>query len=261
MANTVFDNVVIANKINDILTTKVDLNNYMTLNESLTQAPGMKLTVHTYKPSGNVEDVAQGVGNTEDISVSFDTADYEVKTTQGRFQYFDEEAMKDPMVVETGLQGLAQTMVNDWVKKAVAEFEKATLSVTGDVTFDNVVDAIAQLKSEDEQGLFLLISVADKAKVRKALKEDLKYSEDYVRTGYIGTVAGVPVIVSNAVETGKAYLATKDAVTAFIKKDTEVEQDREPNTRNNIVYIRKVAVIALTDATKVVKFGQASEAV
>lgn len=260
MANTVYDNVVIANKINDILTTKVDLNNYMTLNESLTQAPGMKLTVHTYKPSGNVEDVEQGAGNTEDITVSFDSAEYEVKTTQGRFQYFDEEAMKDPMVVETGLQGLAQTMVNDWVKKAIAEFEKGTLSIAGDVTFDNVVDAIAKLKTEDEQGLFLLISVADKAKVRKALKEDLKYSEDYVRTGYIGTVAGVPVIVSNAVEATKAYLATKDAVTAFIKKDTEVEQERDANKRNNIVYIRKVAVIALTDATKVVKFGPSEAA-
>lgn len=261
MANTVFDNVVIGNKITDILTTKLDVNGYMTLDNTLAENAGMKKSVHVYKAEGNVEDLAMGVGNTGDISVSFEENEYEAKTTQGRFQYYDEEAMKDPMVVEVGLEGLAKTMINDWTKKAIAEYEKATLTQTGPVSFESVVDAIAQLKTEDEQGLFLLVPVADKAAIRKALKDDLKYSEDYVRTGYIGSIAGVPVIATNAIETGKAYLATKDAVTAFIKKDTEVEQERDANKRNNIVYVRKVAIIALTDKTKVVKFTAASEAV
>ena len=106
---------------------------------------------------------------------------------------------------------------------------------------------------EDESGLFLLISPADKAAFRKALKDDLSYSEAYVRTGYIGTVAGVPVIVSKAVPANKGYLATKEAVTLFIKKGTEIEQERDANVRNNKVFARKVAVVALTDATKAVK--------
>ena len=106
---------------------------------------------------------------------------------------------------------------------------------------------------ENEEGLFLLISPADKAGFRKALREDLSYSEGFVRTGYIGSVAGVPVVVSKAVPAGKGFLATKDAVTVFIKKDTEIEQERDANTRKNSVFGRKVAVIALTDANKVVK--------
>jgi hypothetical protein len=63
----------------------------------------------------------------------------------------------------------------------------------------------------------------------------------------------VPVVVSKAVPTGKGFLATKDAVTVFIKKDTEIEQERDANTRKNLVYGRKVAVVALTDANKVVE--------
>ena len=147
-------------------------------------------------------------------------------------------------------------MVNKWTEMAIAEFEKATLEQTGSAwSFDAVVDAIAKMNLEDESGLFLLISPADKAAFRKALKDDLSYSEGFVRTGYIGSVAGVPVVVTKAVQAGKGYLATKDAVTVFIKKDSETEYERDADTRKNSYWVRKVGVVALTDATKVVKFA------
>lgn len=254
MANQVYDNVVLANKIEDILTTAVDLTSYMTVDTSMTQEAGMKKKINTYKAQGNVETLDMGVGNTGDIEVSFTTKEYEVETVQGRFQYYDEQAMTDPMVVQAGLEGIAKTMINDFTAKAVAEFDKATLTVarTG-MTFTDIVDAIAKLNTENEDGLFILVGIADLAKFRKELKDDLKYNEDYVRTGYVGSVCGVPVIVTKAITNGNIYLASKEAVTLFIKKDTEVEQERDANVRNNKVYIRKVAVVALTDETKVVK--------
>ena len=254
MAHTIYENFVLENKIEDILTTAVDLQAYMTVDNSLSLEPGMKKIVHTYTASGNVQDLEMGEGNSEDITVSFTSTEYEVGVTQGRFQYFDEQEMTDPMVVDTGLDGIAKKMVNDFTTKPIAEYEKATLKApTSAWSFDAVVDAIAKMNLEDETGLFLLISPADKAAFRKALKDDLSYSEAYVRTGYIGTVAGVPVIVSKAVAQGTGYLATKDAVTLFVKKGSEIEQERDANVRNNLVFARKVAVVALTDATKVVK--------
>lgn len=260
MAHKVYENFVLENKIEDILTTAVDLQGYMTVDTSLTTEPGMKKIIHTYTATGNVEDLAMGEGNSEDIEVSFTSAEYEVGVTQGRFQYFDEQEMQDPMVVDTGLEGVAKKMVNDFTAKAIAEYEKATLIENATAwSFDVVADAIAKLNVEDETGLFLLISPEDKAAFRKALKDDLKYSEGYVRTGYIGTVCGVPVIVSKAVAAGKGYLATKDAVTLFIKKGSEIEQERNADTRNNKVFARKVAVVALTNATKLVKIAVAGE--
>lgn len=158
------------------------------------------------------------------------------------------------MVVDTGLKHSADNMINEFTKLAIEEFDKATLEVKPAAwSFDAVVDAIAKLNVEDESGLFLLISPADKAAFRKALRDDLNYSEGFVRTGYIGSVAGVPVIVSKAITAGKGYLATKDAVTAFIKKDTETEYERDADKRNNSYWVRKVAVVALTDATEAVK--------
>ena len=253
-SHKIYENFVLENKIEDILTTNVDLQSYMTVDTSLTQAPGMKKTIHTYVASGNVEDLDMGEGNSEQIGVTFTSADYDVKVTQGKFQYYDEQEMTDPMVVDTGLEGLAKTMINDFTAKAIAEYGKATLTESDEAwSFDLIADAIAKMNIEAEEGLFLLISVKDKAEFRKALKDDLKYSEGYVRTGYIGTVCGVPVIVSKAVPAGTGYLATKEAVTLFIKKGSEIEQQRDADIRSNEVYARKVAVVALTDANKVVK--------
>lgn len=254
MAHTIYANIVLENKIENILTTAVDLQTYMTVDNTLATEPGMKKVIHTYVAAGNVENLDMGEGNTDEITVSFTSAEYPVEVTQGKFQYYDEQEMSDPMVVDTGLDGLAKTMVNDFVGKAIAEYNKATLTQTGaNWSFDVVADAIAKMSTEDETGLFLLISPEDKAAFRKNLREDLSYSEAFVRTGYIGTVCGVPVIVTKAVPANTGYLATKDAVTLFVKKGSEIEQVRDADHRNNIVFARKVAVVALTDANKVVK--------
>lgn len=166
--------------------------------------------------------------------------------------------MTDEKVIEAGINGISTEMTNDFTSKAVAEFQKASLSQampsTG-IDFDTVVDAIAKLNTEDESGLFLLINPAEKAEMRKNLADELKYVEAYVRSGYIGSVCGVPVYVSKAVPAGEAYMATKEAVTVFTKKGSEVEQEREANIRKNWVYARKVCLVALTDATKVVKIA------
>ena len=253
MSNTVYNNFVLENKIEDMLTTKVDLNAYITPDRSLTENAGMKKVINVYTATGNVEDLAQGAGNSGDIEVSFTPAEYTVQVTQGRFTYYDEEAMKDPMVIEVGLRAMADKMTNDLTAKAIAEFGKGSLGIAGCTwVFADFVDAIAKYPYESEEGLFCLINPAQLAAIRKNLKSDLSYSEGFVRTGYIGHVCGVPIIVSKAVPEGYAFVASREAVTCFIKKGVEIEQDRTPNTRKNEVFGRKVMLVALTDATKVV---------
>lgn len=259
MAHTIYENQVLENKIESLLTTAIDMNAYMTIDNSLTHEAGMKKAVNVYTAAGNVEDLAMGEGNSGEIEVSFTTREYEVATTQGKFSYFDEQEMKDPMVVEVGLKAVAEKMTNDLTTKAIAEFEKTTNIAyynSGEgITFGDVVDTIAKLNTEDESGLFLLINPEEKAQMRKSLGEELKYTEGFARTGYIGTVCGVPVIVSKAVPATHAFLATKDAVTCFVKKGSEIEQERDADIRKNDVYARKVMLVALTDESKVIKLA------
>ena len=254
MAHKVYENVILSNKLNDILTTNVDLNTYMTIDTSMTEKAGTKKAINVYAANGEIEELAMGEGNTGEITVTFDTKEYEVKTYQGKFGFFDEQEMSDPMVVDAGLTHSADIMTNKWTALAIAEFDKATLAQDGEAwSFEMVVDAIGKMNLEDEKGLFLLISPKSQAEFRKALGDNLKYSEGFVRTGYIGSVCGVPVVVTKAVAENKGYLATKEAVTVFIKKDSETEYERDANTRRNDYFVRKVGVVALTDASKVVK--------
>ena len=48
MAHQVYENEVLSNKLNDILTTNVDINNYLTVDTSMTESAGMKKVINTY---------------------------------------------------------------------------------------------------------------------------------------------------------------------------------------------------------------------
>lgn len=261
--NTRYENVVLQDKLTEALKSAISLSNYITMDDSLTENAGMTKTIHTYSSAGDVADVTEGNGNTSNITMSYTSKDYKVVTTQGRFQYTDEDEMGDPFLVDAGITDLGKKLTNKLIDKAVDEWEKATLTTTytkgGVPTFDTIVDAIALLNKEndEEAGLFILVNPAMKAVLRKSLGDDLKYAESFARTGYIGTVCGVPVITSKAVADGELILASKKAVTCFVKKDSEIETDRDINTRINTVVGRFVNVVALTDANEVVLIAEA----
>lgn len=256
MTQTIYNNTVLENKYNSVLTTKLNLQNYLTVDNDLQQEAGMVKRIITKTVSGSVEDLAQGNGNSATIEVGTSYNDYTVGVTQGRFVYYDEEAMADGALVDAGITGIGEKMVNDFVSKAVAEWRKATLQQGySSIGFDTVVDAIAKLNLEDESSLFLLISPNMVASFRKAVKDELKYSEAFTRTGYLGSLVGVPCYVSKAIPNGEAIVANKEAVRLFIKKDTEIEQERDANTRKNTIYARKAALVALVDATKVCRIA------
>ena len=197
-----------------------------------------------------------GEGNTQNIEATYEDVEYTIALAQNRFPYYDEEAMRDPMVVETGMNHAAVDMVNTIQGDIYAEFAKATLEVpNATFSFDNFVDAVALLNMENIEGteIFAFVAPSDMAAIRKALKDDLKYVEAYVRQGYIGTVAGVNLYTKADATPGTICGGTKEAVTMFNKKGVEVEQQREANTRLNEIFSRKYYVAALTDANKCFK--------
>jgi len=261
MANTVYENFVLESKLTDLLNTKLNTRNLMTVDNSLTETAGMIKKINTYTYTGAVETVAKGAKNTVRGAVTFTTSQYEVAVAQQVFDYADEDFMQDPMVVDMGVKGASTTMVNDMNTKYFAELAKATLKQTytkgGAISYETVVDAIQKMNLENETGLFLVIGTDLKADIRK--DADFKGAElgKIIFDGQIGTISGVPVIVSKLVPAKKAYLATKEAVTLYTKKDSEVEQERDGETRTNTVIMRKVNLVALTDATKVVEISEA----
>ena len=257
-----YDNFVLAEKILSILSTKMDINRYMTIDNSLTETAGMVKKIHKYVGSGNVQDLARGEGNTEYLNADFTEEEYRVSRTQGAIRYFDDDEMTDPVLIETKVKTLSESMVNDWTAKAIVEFGKTSnQAVFTDYKLANWADAIAVYanKYESQEGLFFLAAMDLVPTIRKALGDQLMYVESYIRTGAIGSILGVPIYTSKAVPSGLMFMATKDAVTAFMKKGVNVEQKRDPNTKENMIFASRYAVIALTDESKCVACGKAQE--
>lgn len=256
MANTVYANKVIEAKAKNLLTTAVNVRNLMTIDNELAENAGMTKTINTYVYTGTAEEVAAGVGNSNRGAISFTPNDYTVKVVQQAFDYTDEDFYKDPSIVDNGLKGANQVMVNKMSADFIGECAKATLAVEGVSAFgyDAIVDGISKLNVEDESKLFVIIPNDWKADLRK--DEDYKTARmgEVIYNGQVGTVAGIPVIASKAAT--EAYVMSKEAVKLFIKKDVEVEQDRDKDTRTNSIYLRAVYLAALVDATQICKISK-----
>lgn len=256
MANTVFPNKVIEAKAEDLLLTSVNTRSLMTVDTDLAQNAGMTKTVNTYTYTGAAEEVEIGKGNTVRGTISYTGKDYTVKMVQQAFDYQDEDYMKDPTIVDNMLKGATQTMTNKMTSDFLAACGGATMTLeVAELTYDGVVDAIAEMNVENESGLFLVIPVAWKADLRKDPDYKAARMGEVVYNGQVGSVAGIPVIASKAL-TDAGYLMTTEAVELFMKKDVEVEQERDADTRTNSVYLRTAYLVALVDATKIVKITQ-----
>lgn len=251
-----YPNFVLANEIEDQLNSKLDLMRFCTVDNSLVGVAGDTKKIRVYQATDGTEKLAMGDGNTKNIEVTYADVDYTIQLAQNRFPYYDEELMKDPMVIQTGLRHMTTDMINTLQADIYAEFAKATQAIpNATFSFDNFVDAVALMNMESVEGveIFAFAHPKDMAAIRKALKDDLKYVEAYVRSGYVGTVAGVNLYSKADATEGTIYGGTRDAVTLFNKKGTEVEQERDANTRLNEIYSRKYYLAAMTDATKCFK--------
>lgn len=263
MANTVFNNKILESKAKDLLTTAVNTRSLMSVDNSLSQEAGMIKTINVYTYTGAAEELAAGVGNTANKrgSIAYTGTDYTVKMVQQAFDYYDEDFMKDNTIVDNMLVGANQVMVNKMTADFITECKKATLkhefASNASFGYEAIVDAISTLNIEDESKLFVVIPNAWKAQLRK--DEDYKSARmgEVIYNGQVGTICGIPVIATKAL-TDKAFVMTNEAVKLFMKKDVEVEQDRDADTRTNSVYLRTAYVVALVDATKIVAISKAA---
>lgn len=256
MVNTVYENFFLSNEVEDQYNSHLDLQQFCTVDNTLTGTAGMKRVINTYRATNGTEKLTIGQGNSKSIEVSYTPVEYEIALAQNRFVWNDEHAMTDPMLVPVGMKHAGTDMFNTVNADIYTELAKTGIEVPATAPdFDAFVDASAALNLENIEGvsMFALVCPKDKAKVRKALKDTLQYIEAYAKQGYIGSVAGINLYDKADAKEGEIIVATRDAVTIFNKKGVEMEQERDANTRVNSAYSRKYYVVALTDESKAVK--------
>lgn len=287
--NKPYENFVLANEVEDQFKSHIDHARFCTVDETLEGTPGMKKTVRKYfakvttpgegGAAGTTDKNGQATekldlkeGNSKFIEMDYDDSNYEILTAQNTGIWYDEEQMKDPYVGLVIARHAATDMFNTMNDDIVAEFNKTqqTAQVASGDYFAAFVDAQALLPSSDESNTpgsdaFALVNKFDVARIRKSLKDELKYIEAFARRGYIGTVAGTniyvdPLMEATAQAAGTIVLATKQAVTLFVKTGTQVEDyqrghrsSADADIRKNTIISRKYYLAALTDERYAVK--------
>ena len=267
MANVVYDNFYLSNEVEDQFESHLDLMRFCTVDKTLEGTAGMKRLVNVYTATNGTEKLAMGEGNSKSIEVGHTQREYNIELAQNRFDWHDEEALKDPMLVPTGMKHAGTDMFNTVNGDVFGEFEKASLIVeTSAFNFDAFADAVAliELPENEEVEVFGWLSRKAKAEVRKQLKDELKYVEAFARHGYIGTVCGVNLYDKKNAKDNEICIGTRKAVTAFTKKGTEVEivskgtrSEEAANKRKNSAFSRKYYVVALTNETQAAKIVKA----
>lgn len=263
MANTAYENFFLGTIVEDQFKSHLDLARFVTVDTSLQGTAGMKKIINVYSATDGTEKLAQGEGNSKSITAGFTQKEYEILLAQNRFEWFDEEAMKDPELVPVGMKHAGTDLFNTMNADIFAEYKKGSQTVAASApNFDAFVDAVAKMNVENDENIeiFAFVNPENKAAVRKALKDELKYVEAYARAGYIGSVAGVNIYDKKDAEKGEIIVATKEAVRLLVKTGTEVEQhtkgnrsEEAANIRKNTAISRKYYVAALDNDTKVVR--------
>ena len=256
MAHKIYDNFYLSNEIEDQFNSHLNLQQFVTVDNSLVGTAGMKRRINRYRATDGTEKLKMGQGNSKAIEVSYADREYEIALAQNKFEYFDEQEMTDPMLVPVGVRHMGTDMFNTVNGDIYGEYQKATqVVVTSAFDFAAFVDAQSVMNLENLEGVFIFafVCAADMADIRKNLKDDLKYVEAFAKNGYVGTVGGVNLYTKKDAKPGDIVIATKEAVTMFNKKGTEVETERDADHRKNDIYSRKYYIVALTDERKAVK--------
>lgn len=272
MSHTIYDNFFLSNEVEDQFNSHLDLQKFVKVDNSLVGEPGMLRKINRYRATSATQKLTMGNGNTQSIEVSYGAREYRIAMAQNRFQYYDEQAMTDPMLVPVGVRHMGTDMFNTVNADLFGEFNKATqIVVVQNLGFDAFADAVSMMNIEgtdnDPESImaFAFVCPSDVAALRKALKDELKYVEAFARTGYVGTVAGVNIYTKKDAVKGTIVVAVNGAVTLFNKKGVEVEQPQrdadDANIRLNTIFSRKYYIAALTDERKAVKVVQGTAAV
>ena len=129
MANVPYQNFVLENKVEDQFNSHLDLNNFCTIDRSLTGVAGMTKKIHRYSATNGTQKLTLGNGNTQTIEASYAEETYTILLAQNRGVWYDEEQMTDPMIGLVIARHAGTDMFNTVNADIYGEFKKAEMVV------------------------------------------------------------------------------------------------------------------------------------
>lgn len=264
---------VMANVISGKIEKKIAITPFAKIDDTLEGSPGNEITIPAYKYIGDAVDVAEG--EAVDLSkLEATTTKATIKKAMKAVALTDEAVLSgygNPVgEVSTQLAAAIAAKVDADGMDALLEAQLTHDGSASAISYEGVVDAIDVFEEELNTEKVIFVHPKQLTKLRKDpnfISAD-KYPGNVVMTGEVGMVANTRIVPTRRVqldETGSYYInpivklegdeQTEDespALTIWIKRDTNVETERNTLKRTTDISVDKLYTVSLTNAAKVV---------
>lgn len=260
-----FNPQVVGDLVEKKLTDAIKFSPLARVDTTLVARAGNTISLPAYSFIGSATDVAEG----SDIPISQLTeapVTATVKKVGKGVQITDEAILSgfgDPMGEAIDQLALAiASKVDDDVLGVLAGIAAPMTHTTqgSTLTADDIADALVKFGEDIDGDKVLLISPADYNILRKA-KDWCPASElsaNIIVKGTVGEIHGCQVVVTNKLATsGNLYIVKPMALALYMKRDTEVEADRDIINKSTVITADKHYVPYLYDSSKAIKIVKA----
>lgn len=258
---------VMGDMISAALPSKIKFAPLARVDRTLVGQAGDTVTIPKYAYIGDAEDLTEGVAmGTATLTASTQTAT--VKQAGKAVEISDKAVLSgygDPVgEAEVQLEkSIAAKVDND----CIAALEGATLvhdASANQISYNSIVEAIDKFEEEDDEPKILFIHPLQKSILRK--EQLIENVPDAFMTGVIGEIAGCQVVASNKVpmrdttatpdgvmDVYDNFIVKQGALAIYLKRDVEIESDRDILAKTTVISADEHYVVALEDESKVVK--------
>lgn len=266
---------VMADMISAKVEKKLVVAPFAKVDTTLQGIPGDTITIPQYAYIGDAEDIAEGVA-CGTVKLATSTTQAKVKKAMKAVELTDEAVLSgygDP-VGETNNQ-LALSIASKVDNDAMDSLQTAQLIFDGSaktVAYAGIVDAIDLFEEEVNTEKVVFVHPKQVTQLRKDsdfISAD-KYAGNVIMTGEIGMIANARVVASKKVPVVKVSevdcyacpivklqndAETEEdaaALTVYLKRDTNVETERQTLSRKTDISVDKHYTVGLSNQSKVV---------
>ena len=276
MATTMLEDLlnpqVLKDMIDAKLPAKIVVTPFCKIDKTLQGRAGDTVTIPQYKYIGDAEDVAEGVA-CGTVKLEYGTTQAKIKKAMKGVELTDEAVLSgygDPQGQATSqlAKAIASKLDNDALEAISAESVQLKFDGSANViNYEGIVDAVDVFEEEVNSEKVMFVHPKQITQIRKDpnfISAD-KYDGKVMMSGEIGKVANVRIVPSKKVKTsGTNYLnpiiklsadneAEDDApaLTIYLKRDTNLETQRDTLARKTILSVDKIYGVAISNTGRV----------
>jgi N4-gp56 family major capsid protein len=272
MLESMIDPEVMAPMISAKLPKAIVATPFAKIDTTLQGKPGSTITIPRFKYIGDAEDLAEGI-KADTAELTTDKEEYTVKKAVKQVRLTDEAVLSgygNPVGEANNQLGMAiaNKIDNDVIDTLLTAPVVVTAGAGDAISYDGIVDALDYFNEETNVEKVMFINPHQVSELRKDpdfISRD-KYGNQVMVNGEIGMVANARIVPSRKVVAKNGVYTcpivqlrpqeqTGDeasAVTIFLKRNVNVERQRELSNYTTLIGADEHYVVGLTDESKVV---------